>query len=168
MQWVASVLCNSKIELQGQLQNTPFFHSDSLTNFSTYPSFMHHGGNLKNNFHWNFVIDDDLCFNLTLCYEINANMNDIIVQQSIILITKPCHIFTIEEFGDMNKWKFGGPGEELDICLNMRRILQFQQLKGWWRGKFYILQYQWKRIMIHDSFQCVWGFWIWWWWLCSY
>jgi len=58
----------------------PFFHSDSLTNFNTYPSFIHHGGNLKISFHWNFVIDDGLCFNLTLCYEINAHMNDIIVQ----------------------------------------------------------------------------------------
>jgi hypothetical protein len=47
---------------------------------------MHHGENLENSFHWNFVIDDDLCFNPTLCREINAHMNDIVVQQNIILI----------------------------------------------------------------------------------
>jgi len=41
---------------------------------------------LENNIHWNFVIDDGLCPNLTLCCEINAHMNDIIVQQNIILI----------------------------------------------------------------------------------
>jgi len=52
--------------------------------------------------------------------------------------------------------EIGKRGEELDICSNMETILWFQWLKGW--GKFYILQYQWKRIMVHDSFQCVWGF----------
>jgi hypothetical protein len=31
-------------------------NSHNLTIFSTYSSFMHHGGNLKNNFHSNFVI----------------------------------------------------------------------------------------------------------------
>jgi hypothetical protein len=41
---------------------------------------------LESNIHWNFVINDDLCPNLTLCYEINAHTNDIIVQQGIILI----------------------------------------------------------------------------------
>jgi hypothetical protein len=61
---------------------------DNLIIFSTYPSFMHNGRNLKNNFHWNFVIDDCLYPNLPLCCEINAHMNDIIVQQSIILICK--------------------------------------------------------------------------------
>jgi hypothetical protein len=70
----------------------------------------------------------------------------------------PCHIFTIEEFGNMEKWKFGGHREEPNICSNIRTILWFQWLKGWWRGKFYNLQYQWKKIMIHDSFECVWGF----------
>jgi hypothetical protein len=30
--------------------------------------------------HENFVIDDDLCSNLAICCEINAHMNDIIVQ----------------------------------------------------------------------------------------
>jgi hypothetical protein len=49
---------------------------------------MHHGGNLENNFHSNFVIDDGLCPNLVVCCEINANMNDIIWQQNIILICK--------------------------------------------------------------------------------
>jgi hypothetical protein len=49
---------------------------------------MHCGGNLENNFHYNFVIDDGLCPILTLCCEINAHMNDIVVQQSIILICK--------------------------------------------------------------------------------
>ncbi len=39
-----------------------------------------YGGNLENNFHLTFVIDDGLCLNLTLCCEINAYMNDIIVQ----------------------------------------------------------------------------------------
>jgi len=33
-----------------------------------------------------FVIDDGLCPNQTLCCEINAHMNDIIVQQNILLI----------------------------------------------------------------------------------
>ncbi len=47
----------------------------SLILLNTYPSFMHHGENLGNNFHWNFIIDDGLCFNLTLCCEINAHMN---------------------------------------------------------------------------------------------
>jgi hypothetical protein len=30
----------------------------SLTIFNTYPNFMHHVGNLENNFHPNFVIDE--------------------------------------------------------------------------------------------------------------
>jgi hypothetical protein len=60
----------------------------SLTFFNTYMSFMHHGGILDSNFHQNFIIDDGLCPNLTLCYEINAHMNDIIVQHNIILIYK--------------------------------------------------------------------------------
>jgi hypothetical protein len=47
--------------------------------FSTYQNFMHHGGNLENNFHWNFVIDDGLCPNLALSCETNAHMNDIII-----------------------------------------------------------------------------------------
>jgi hypothetical protein len=55
---------------------------------NTYPRFMHHCGNLENIFHWNFVIDDGLCCNLTLCCEINAHMNDIIFQQNIILVCK--------------------------------------------------------------------------------
>jgi hypothetical protein len=59
-----------------------------LTIFSTYSSFMHYGENLKNNFQWNFVIDDGLCPNLALCCEINAHMNDIIVQKCFILICK--------------------------------------------------------------------------------
>jgi hypothetical protein len=49
---------------------------------------MHHGGNLENIFHQNFIIDDGLCPNLTLCCEINAHMNDIIVQQNIVLICR--------------------------------------------------------------------------------
>jgi hypothetical protein len=49
----------------------------SLIVLSTYPSFMHHGGNLGNNFHWNFIKDDSLCLNLTLCCEINAHMNGV-------------------------------------------------------------------------------------------
>jgi hypothetical protein len=60
----------------------------NLTIFSTYSSFMHHGENLENKFHSNFVIDDGLYPNLALCYEINAHMNDIIVQQNIILILR--------------------------------------------------------------------------------
>jgi hypothetical protein len=63
-------------------------NSNNLTIFSTYLSLMHHDGNLKNNFHSNFVINDGLCPNLALCCEINAHMNDIIVQQNIILICK--------------------------------------------------------------------------------
>jgi hypothetical protein len=47
--------------------------------FNTYPSFMHHGENLENNFHLNLVKNDSLCPNLTLCYKIDAHMNDIIV-----------------------------------------------------------------------------------------
>jgi hypothetical protein len=75
------------------------------------PSFMHHGGNLKNNFHWNFVIDDDLCFNLTLCYEINANMNDITIQQNIILIYKALSHFynwRIWRYEKMKIWRTWG------------------------------------------------------------
>jgi hypothetical protein len=48
----------------------------NLTIFSTYLNFMHCGENLKNKFHWNFVIDDGLCPNLTLGYEINVYTND--------------------------------------------------------------------------------------------
>jgi hypothetical protein len=58
----------------------------NLTIFSTYLSLMVESW--KINFHYNFVIDDRLCLNLTLCCEINAHMNDIIVQQIIILICK--------------------------------------------------------------------------------
>ncbi len=58
----------------------------SLTIFSTYPSFMHHGENLENNYHIFFVKDDGLYPNLALCCEINTHMNDIVVQQNIILI----------------------------------------------------------------------------------
>ncbi len=65
----------------------------NLTNYSIYRSFMHHGGNLENYFHQNFVIDDGLCPNLALCCEINAHMNDIIVQQNIVLICKTFVIF---------------------------------------------------------------------------
>jgi hypothetical protein len=32
----------------------------NLIVFNTYMSFMHHGGNLENNFHWNFVINNGL------------------------------------------------------------------------------------------------------------
>jgi len=60
---------------------------------------MHHGGNLENNFHLNFVKDDGSYLNLTLCCEINAHMNDIIVQQDIIFIKKSCHICTIPTKG---------------------------------------------------------------------
>jgi hypothetical protein len=60
----------------------------NLMVFSMYPSFIHHGGNFENNFHKIFVIDDGLCPNLALCYEINAHMNDLIIQQSIILILR--------------------------------------------------------------------------------
>jgi hypothetical protein len=65
----------------------------SLTNFNTYPSFMHHGEILKN-ISLKFCKHDGLCPNLTLCCEINAHVNDIIVQHNIILICRgPCHIF---------------------------------------------------------------------------
>ncbi len=66
--------------------STKNFHN--LIVFSTYMSFMHHGGNLENNFHSNFVIDDGLCPNWIVCCEINAHMNDIILQQNITLICK--------------------------------------------------------------------------------
>jgi hypothetical protein len=56
---------------------------------------MHHGANLDNNFHSNFVKDDGSYPNLTLCYGVNAHTNDIIVQQNIILIGKSCHISII-------------------------------------------------------------------------
>jgi hypothetical protein len=49
---------------------------------------MHHGGNLENNFHQNFVKDDGPYPHLTLCCEINAHMNDILIQQNIIFIWK--------------------------------------------------------------------------------
>jgi hypothetical protein len=42
-------------------------HCHNLTIFNIYLSFMHHGGNFKNNFHSNFVINHGLCPNLTLC-----------------------------------------------------------------------------------------------------
>ncbi len=61
---------------------------DSLIVFNTYPNFMHYSENLENNFHSNFVIDNGICPNLALYCEINAHMNDIIVQQNIILICK--------------------------------------------------------------------------------
>jgi hypothetical protein len=63
---------------------------------------MHHGGNLENHFNSNFVKDDGSYLNLTLCYEINAHTNDIIVQQNIILIRKSYHIFTIPTKGLKN------------------------------------------------------------------
>jgi len=55
---------------------------------STYPNFMHHGGNLKNNIQKKFVTYDGLCPNLASYCEVNAHMNDIIIQQNIILICK--------------------------------------------------------------------------------
>ncbi len=66
----------------------------NLIVFSTYPSFMHHGGNLENNFHQNFVKDDGSYPNVAVCCEINAHMNDIIVQQNIILIWRALSHFT--------------------------------------------------------------------------
>jgi hypothetical protein len=60
---------------------------------------MHHGGNLENNFHSNFVKDDGSYLNLTLCCEINAHTNDITVQKNIILIKKSYHIFIIPTKG---------------------------------------------------------------------
>jgi hypothetical protein len=59
---------------------------------------MHHGGHLENNFHQNFVRDDGSYPYLTLCCEINAHMNDIIVQQNIIWILK-----TLSHFNNSNK-----------------------------------------------------------------
>jgi len=70
----------------------------SLIVFNTYPSFMHHGGNLENNCHSNFVKDDGSYPNLALCCEINAHMSDVIVQQSIILIWR-----TLSYFCNSNK-----------------------------------------------------------------
>jgi hypothetical protein len=55
---------------------------------------MHHGGNLENNFHQNFVKDDGSYPNVAVCCEINAHMNDIIVQQNIILIWRALSHFT--------------------------------------------------------------------------
>jgi hypothetical protein len=71
----------------------------NLIVFNTYPSFRHHDENLKNHFHWNFVIDDDLCPNLKLCCEINVHMKDIMIQQYIILISKALNFFTIPTEG---------------------------------------------------------------------
>jgi hypothetical protein len=65
----------------------------NLTIFDNYSNFMHHGENLENTFHQNFVIDDGLCPNLALCCEINAHMNDRIVQQNIVLICKTLSCF---------------------------------------------------------------------------
>jgi hypothetical protein len=48
---------------------------------------------LKNNIHWNFAIDDVLCSNLTLCCEINVHINDVIAQQSIVLICISLNFF---------------------------------------------------------------------------
>jgi hypothetical protein len=59
---------------------------------------MHHGGNLKNNFHSNFVKDDGPYLNLALCCEINAHMSDIMIQQIIILIWR-----TLSHFFSSNK-----------------------------------------------------------------
>jgi hypothetical protein len=50
---------------------------------------MRHGENLENKFHSNFVIDDGLCSNLALCCEINARMNDIIIQQGQNMVGIP-------------------------------------------------------------------------------
>jgi len=63
-----------------------------LVIFNTYQSFMHHSENLE-------IIDDDLSPNLALYFEINAHMNDIIVQQNIFWFTKPCSIFAIPTKG---------------------------------------------------------------------
>jgi hypothetical protein len=49
---------------------------------------MHHGGYLENILWWKFAIDDELCPNISLCCGTSAHMNDLIVQQSIILICK--------------------------------------------------------------------------------
>ncbi len=49
---------------------------------------------------FNFVINDGLCPNLALCYEINAHMNDIIVQYKVLFwLVKLCHIFAIPTKG---------------------------------------------------------------------
>ncbi len=65
----------------------------NLTIFGTYSIFMHHGEILENIFHQNFVIDDGVCPNLAFCFEINACMNDRIVQQNIVLIYKTLSCF---------------------------------------------------------------------------
>ncbi len=71
----------------------------NLIDFDTYSSFMHHGGNLENNFHWNFVINDGLCSNLALCCEINPHMNDIII---LFWFVKAWNIFAILTKGLIN------------------------------------------------------------------
>jgi hypothetical protein len=60
---------------------------------------MHHGEILKNNFHGYFVINDGLCLKLALCCEINAYMNDTIIQKISFLFAKPCHISIIPTKG---------------------------------------------------------------------
>jgi hypothetical protein len=62
---------------------------------STCSSLMHPGGYLKYILWWKFVINDDLCPNLSLCSEISAHMNDLIVQQLIFLFTNFWNIIMI-------------------------------------------------------------------------
>jgi hypothetical protein len=50
---------------------------------------MRHIGNLENKFHSNFAIDDGLCSNLVVRCEINARMNDIIIQQGQNMVGIP-------------------------------------------------------------------------------
>jgi len=69
----------------------------SLTILNIYLSFLHHGENLEINL--NFVINDGLCPNPTLCCEINAHMNDIIIQKILFWFAKPCHISIIPTKG---------------------------------------------------------------------
>jgi len=65
----------------------------NLTIFGIYSIFMYHGENLENIFHQKFVIDDGVCPNLAFCCEINAHMDDRIVQQNIVLICKTLSCF---------------------------------------------------------------------------
>jgi hypothetical protein len=58
----------------------------SLIGFNAYLSLMHPDGKIL--FTQNFVTDDGSYPHLTLCCEIDAHVNDIIFQQSIILIWK--------------------------------------------------------------------------------
>jgi len=75
---ILSLLCakwdNNTKSRKGGLQYAIVYTKNyhNLTNFNTYPNFMHCGENLENNFLWNFVIDGNLCLNPTQHYVLKS------------------------------------------------------------------------------------------------